>query len=93
MTTTTVVSPTQLKRVRKNPKLTEIRTKLAYDGLDLLPVHSIEALSDEAINHTDSPTTEKSSGGCCLDKTHQPNGALSGSTVFCRDKTIVGECI
>lgn len=89
-TSVTIVEfPTQIKRVRKPSKLTEIRTEFEYSGLGLLPAHDDVLSSYTAINHNESLSGKSSEY-----RTHLPaNGALSNDTVLSRDKNIVGECI
>ena len=81
-----------VKRIKKPPKLTEIRTKLEYRGLDLLP-SSEDAVTTLLSNHTDSlaENIEDTVNEVLSSKHLSSNDVLSNSVV-CNDATIVGKC-
>ena len=84
----TAESPT-IKRVRKPPKLAEIRTKLEYRGLNLLS--SEDAVPTLLSNHTDALAEDTVNEALSSKHRLASNDELSNDVV-CNDMTIVGKC-
>lgn len=87
-----ITTDSPIKRIKKPPKLAEIRTKLEYSGLGLFSQDLDPAVLNYSTNHTDSVGKNSDDGvnEALSSKQLSSNEALS-SSVLCDDATIVGK--